>query len=50
VPAPPRYDPRYPASADVAVRDLGVYAAIAEGAAGLERVTRHAGEEVDHDA
>lgn len=28
---PPRHDPRYPASADVAVRDLAVYAAIAEG-------------------
>jgi transposase len=27
---PPRYDPGFPASADVAVRDLGVYAAIAE--------------------
>jgi transposase len=32
-PAPPRYDPRYPASADVAARDLAVYAAIAEGLA-----------------
>lgn len=34
-PAPPRYDPTYrayQADADVAVRDLGVYAAIAEGA------------------
>ena len=30
-PAPPRHDPRYPASADVSVRDLAVYAAIAEG-------------------
>ncbi|HEX6534624.1 MAG TPA: IS21 family transposase [Gemmatimonadaceae bacterium] len=30
--APPHYDPGYPASADVAVRDLGVYAAIAEAA------------------
>ena len=29
---PPRYDPGYPASADVAVRDLGIYAAIAEEA------------------
>lgn len=29
---PPRYDPGYPASADVATRDLGVYAAIAEEA------------------
>ena len=28
---PPRYDPGYPASADVAVRDLDIYAAIAEG-------------------
>jgi transposase len=28
---PPRHDPRYPASADVAVRDLAIYAAIAEG-------------------
>lgn len=28
---PPRHDPRYPASADVAVRDLTIYAAIAEG-------------------
>jgi hypothetical protein len=27
---PPRYDPSYPASADVAVRDLDIYAAIAE--------------------
>jgi len=32
-PAPPRYDPTYPAAADVAVRDLAVYAAIAEAAA-----------------
>ena len=31
---PPRYDPGYPASADVAVRDLGIYAAIAEAIAG----------------
>jgi transposase len=30
---PPRFDPGYPASADVDVRDLGIYAAIAEGAA-----------------
>ena len=30
-PQPPRHDPRYPAQADVAVRDLSVYAAIAEG-------------------
>jgi len=30
-PTPPRYDPDYPASADVAVRDLAIYAAIAEG-------------------
>lgn len=28
---PPRHDPRYPASADVTVRDLAIYAAIAEG-------------------
>lgn len=28
---PPRHDPRYPASADVAVRDLAIYAAIADG-------------------
>jgi hypothetical protein len=27
---PPRFDPAYPASADVAVRDLGVYAALVE--------------------
>ena len=27
---PPQFDPDYPASADVAVRDLGIYAAIAE--------------------
>ena len=27
---PPHYDPGYPASADVAVRDLSIYAAIAE--------------------
>jgi transposase len=33
VAGPPRFDPSYPASADVAVRDLGIYAAIAEGAA-----------------
>ena len=31
---PPRFDPGYPASADVAVRDLAIYAAIAEGAGG----------------
>jgi hypothetical protein len=31
--APPRFDPAYPASADVAVRDLEVYAALVEGAA-----------------
>lgn len=37
LPAPPRYDPTYPASADVAVRDLAVYAAIADaGADGAE--------------
>jgi hypothetical protein len=30
---PPRFDPGYPASADVVVRDLTIYAAIAEGAA-----------------
>jgi hypothetical protein len=30
-PAPPRFDPGYPASAQVSVRDLAVYAAIAEG-------------------
>jgi hypothetical protein len=29
--APPRFDPGYPASADVTVRDLAIYAAIAEG-------------------
>lgn len=29
-PAPPRWDPSYPASGDVAVRDLAVYAALAE--------------------
>ncbi len=29
---PPRYDPGYPASGDVARRDLEIYAAIAEGA------------------
>jgi len=28
---PPRHDPRYPASADVAARDWAVYAALAEG-------------------
>jgi len=33
---PPRHDPRYPASADVAVRDLAIYAAIADGADGRE--------------
>jgi hypothetical protein len=33
LPGPPRFDPGYPASADVAVRDLTIYAAIAEGAA-----------------
>ena len=31
---PPRYDPGYPATADVTVRDLGVYAAIAEEVVG----------------
>ena len=31
--SPPRFDPAYPASADVVVRDLGIYAAIAEEAA-----------------
>jgi len=30
-PAPPRFDPGYPASTQVSVRDLAVYAAIAEG-------------------
>ncbi len=30
---PPRFDPGYPESADVDARDLGIYAAIAEGAA-----------------
>lgn len=30
---PPRFDPGYPAGADVAVRDLGIYAAIAEAGA-----------------
>lgn len=30
VPLPPRFDPAYPASGDVAVRDLAVYAALAE--------------------
>lgn len=30
-PMPPRHDPGYPASADVAVRDLAVYAALVEG-------------------
>jgi hypothetical protein len=30
---PPRFDPGYPAGADVAVRDLGIYAAIADGGA-----------------
>jgi transposase len=35
VPAtPPQFDPSYPASADVAVRDLAVYAAIAEEPSG----------------
>lgn len=29
--SPPRLDPRYPASGDVAVRDLTIYAAIADG-------------------
>ncbi|MGH7676633.1 MAG: hypothetical protein ACREMV_15310, partial [Gemmatimonadales bacterium] len=29
-PAPPRWDPDYPAGSDVEVRDLGVYAAVAE--------------------
>lgn len=29
-PSPPRYDPGYPATADVAVRDLAVYAALVE--------------------
>ena len=29
-PAPPRWDPDYPAGSDVEVRDLGVYAALAE--------------------
>lgn len=30
-PQPPQHDPRYPVAADVAVRDLSVYAAIADG-------------------
>jgi transposase len=30
---PPRFDPGYPVGADVAVRDLAIYAAIAEGGA-----------------
>lgn len=30
-PTPPRFDPRYPAASDVAVRDLAVYAALVEG-------------------
>jgi transposase len=30
VPTPPRFDPSYPASGDVAIRDLAVYAALAE--------------------
>lgn len=29
-PTPPRFDPSYPASGDVAVRDLAIYAALAE--------------------
>jgi transposase len=33
VAGPPRFDPGYPAGADVAVRDLAIYAAIAEGGA-----------------
>ena len=33
LPAPPRFDPGYPAAGDVSVRDLAVYAAIAEGGA-----------------
>ncbi len=32
-PAPPRCDPAHPASGEVSVRDLAVYAAIAEGGA-----------------
>jgi transposase len=32
-PAPPRFDPDYPAAGQVSVRDLAVYAAIAEGGA-----------------
>jgi hypothetical protein len=49
VPAPPRYDPAYPgaaavaAVAEVAVRDLAVYAAIAEAAA--ERPAEEVGHE-----
>jgi len=31
-PAPPRFDPGYPADGDVTVRDLAVYAAIVDGA------------------
>jgi hypothetical protein len=29
---PPQFDPGYPATADVAARDLGIYAAIVEEA------------------
>ena len=45
-PAPPRYDPTYPAAADVAVRDLAVYAAIAEAS---EAASVRAAEEVGHE-
>jgi hypothetical protein len=34
VPTPPAWDPHYPAASDVAVRDLAIYAAIAEDSAG----------------
>jgi hypothetical protein len=34
VPTPPALDPHYPAASDVAVRDLAIYAAIAEDSAG----------------
>lgn len=39
VPEPPRFDPGYPASARVAVRDLAVYAAHVEGEAGRAEVS-----------
>jgi len=34
-PAPPRWDPAYPAGSDVEVRDLAIYAALAEEGAGV---------------